>query len=192
MKTYTIFGLFIILLLSGCSSSQWVDSSYYDDDLYYTPKSKPVVVDDSYAPIEQSKELKKEDRKEFNQLKSEYNKSELAVEDNRNFSQIQSDYLGLLSNDSISQMDTLVYYNEETGYWVDGFDGSSMDQDYAERLIKFHGPFNGIPYWSPLYNDMVYFNYWDWNVYVDGDYAYAFPTWSNPWYHNYRYNDGFN
>ncbi|MCU4175011.1 hypothetical protein [Carboxylicivirga sp. N1Y90] len=191
MKLRSLLSLLALSLLAACSSTQWTDSSYYEDDIYYRPQSSPMTVSDDYIPVKEDKEVKKQDKKDFNELTRDYQKTEFAQEDNRNFSQIQNEYLTLLSNDSIQETDSLVYYNEETGYWVNGFQGGQMDQDYAERMIRFHGPFNGIPYWSPLYNDMVYFNNWDWNVYVDGNYAYAFPSWTSPMYNNYRFNYGY-
>lgn len=74
----------------------------------------------------------------------------------------------------------------EYGDWVNGFNGSDTDYEYASRLLRFHNPRYAIPVGSSLYWDLVYGPAsFDWNVYSDGSWAYAFPTWSNPWYWNY-------
>lgn len=87
---------------------------------------------------------------------------------------------------------------EEEGEWLRGFEGSQEDYEYATRLIRFRSPRVAVPVSSPLYWDIVYsWSPFDWNVYIDGSYAYAFPTWSNPawwswhydpWYWNYGWN----
>ena len=80
-------------------------------------------------------------------------------------------------------------YNER-GEWVNGFEGSQDDYEYAMRIIRFRSPAYAIPISSPLYWDVVYgaFPSWDWNVYDDGLYAYVFPTFSNPLWWDWRWN----
>ena len=76
------------------------------------------------------------------------------------------------------------------GEWVGGsFDGSADDYEYATRIIRFRNPRYAIPISSPLYFDVVYgLNTWDWNVYYDGFYAYAFPTFTNRLWWDWRFN----
>lgn len=78
------------------------------------------------------------------------------------------------------------------GQWVNGFDGSQDDYEYAVRMIRFRNPAYAIPVSSPLYWDVVYgmgaFPSWDWNVYDDGLYAYVFPTFSNRLWWDWRFN----
>ena len=90
--------------------------------------------------------------------------------------------------------DTL-YINEKEddgldGEWVNGeFEGSQDDYEYATRIIRFRNPRYAISISSPLYWDVVYgLNSWDWNVYTDGLYAYAFPTFTNRLWWDWRYN----
>ncbi len=76
----------------------------------------------------------------------------------------------------------------EYGEWVNSFNGSQDDYEYASRLLRFHNPRFAIPVGSSLYWDLVYGpGSFDWNVYSDGAWAYAFPTWSNPGYWNWRW-----
>lgn len=73
--------------------------------------------------------------------------------------------------------------------WVNGFEGSDSDYEYAMRIIRFRNPRYAIPVSSPLYWDVVYggalWPSWDWNIYDDGLYAYVFPTSSNWYYWDY-------
>ena len=95
--------------------------------------------------------------------------------------------------DFTAQGDTL-YIDEQVddgldGEWVGGFDGSQDDYEYATRIIRFRNPRYAIPVSSPLYFDVVYgLNTWDWNVYYDGLYAYAFPTFTNRLWWDWRFN----
>ena len=93
-----------------------------------------------------------------------------------------------------AQNDTL-YIDERKndglkGEWVGGeFNGSADDYEYATRIIRFRNPRYAISISSPIYFDVVYgLNTWDWNVYTDGFYAYAFPTFSNPLWWDWRFN----
>ena len=87
-------------------------------------------------------------------------------------------------NDFVMEDDTL-YIKEKAvpdpdGEWVNGFDGSEDDYEYAMRIVRFRNPRYAVSISSPYYWDIVYgLNSWDWNVYTDGMYAYAFPTFSN-------------
>lgn len=91
------------------------------------------------------------------------------------------------------QSDTLYIQEKpygERGEWVNGFEGSQDDYEYAMRIVRFRSPRYAIPVSSPLYWDVVYgaFPSWDWNVYDDGLYAYVFPTYSNPLWWDWRWN----
>lgn len=81
------------------------------------------------------------------------------------------------------------YDQDLDGTWVNGFDGTNDDYEYATRLIRFRNPRFAISISSPYYWDVVYgLNSWDWNVYDDGMYAYAFPTFSNRLWWDWRFN----
>lgn len=72
--------------------------------------------------------------------------------------------------------------------WVNGFNGSQSDYEYSKRLIRYNSPNLSIHISSPYYWDIVYgLSSYDWNVYVDGNYAYAFPTFSNPMWWDWRF-----
>lgn len=81
-------------------------------------------------------------------------------------------------------------YNER-GEWVNGFDGSKSDYEYAMRIVRFRNPRYAIPVSSPLYWEVIYgLPSWEWNVFNDGFYAYVFPTYSNSLWWDWRYSWG--
>ena len=195
MKKILLLSATALFILSGCATYQMNNASVYEDDLYYNPSDKPLAIAESYSSLPApEKEIRKQDNKTYSQLKSSYQQSAVAKEheDLRDFSGIQQEYTQLLTDDSVEEVDTMLYYNEETGYWVNDYEGSEMDRDYAERLAKFHGPFVGIPYWSPLYNEVIFGSGFDYNVYVEGDYAIVVPEWYSPYYYNWRYRSPYN
>ena len=80
------------------------------------------------------------------------------------------------------------YENQESGHYLNGFNGSESDKEYAERIRRFHNPKYTIFIGDPRYNDIYFLNSSDWNVYVDDSYAYVTPTWTNPYWWNYSIN----
>ena len=102
--------------------------------------------------------------------------------DNRENSAITSDTPFVVgeANDSTEN-------NQEQGHYLNGFKGTQSDQEYAERIRRFHNPKYEIFIGDPRYNDIYFLNDNDWNVYIDGSYAYVTPTWTNPAWWNYNY-----
>ena len=98
------------------------------------------------------------------------------------------------SRDNTFSMENDTLYIEEKPYnergeWVSGFEGSQSDYEYAMRIVRFRNPRYAIPVSSPLYWEVVYtLPSWEWNVFDDGYYAYAFPTYTNPLWWNWRFN----
>lgn len=96
------------------------------------------------------------------------------------------------SRDNTFSMENDTLYIEEKPYnergeWVNGFEGTQSDYEYAMRIVRFRNPRYAIPVSSPLYWDVVYsLPSWEWNVFNDGLYAYAFPTYSNPLWWDWR------
>lgn len=75
----------------------------------------------------------------------------------------------------------------DEGYYIGGFKGSNSDLEYAERIRRFHNPRYSIHISDPGWNDIYFLNSWDWNVYVDGSYAWVTPTWTNNLWFDYHY-----
>lgn len=173
MKKIVLLSL-VALCMCGSLIAQSVD-----DDLYYTPSKKDVKnkvqVKETASASTKGTVVVVKDRKGNTRDVDEYN---------RRYS--SSDYNFAQENDTL--------YIEERiddgldGEWIGGFDGSEDDFEYATRIIRFRNPRYAISISSPLYWDVVYgFNSWDWNVYTDGIYAYAFPTYTNRLWWDWRY-----
>ena len=80
----------------------------------------------------------------------------------------------------------------EQGEWVNGFQGSQEDYDYAMRIIRFRSPSFAVSVSSPYYWDIISLGYSaNWNVFDTGLYAFAFPTYVNNWWWDWRYNSMF-
>lgn len=175
----------------------WAMAQSVDDDLYFIPKKK----------AEKKEEVKKEVKVVVPQKQNMTTVyaapgSTVVVKDVkgkvRDVDEYNRRYTSRENNFSMEN-DTL-YIEEkplnERGEWVNGFEGSQDDYEYAMRIVRFRNPRYAIPVSSPLYWDVVYGAYpsWDWNVYDDGLYAYAFPTYTNrlwwDWRFNYPYGGG--
>lgn len=167
-----------------------------DDDLYYVPtkKEKKVVVEEKNAtPTSETVVVK---TNAPTTVYSSTGNTTVVVKDRKGNVRDVDEYNRRYTskeNDFVMDNDTL-YIEEKAvpdleGEWVDGFDGSQDDYEYATRIIRFRNPRYAISISSPLYWDVVYgLNTWDWNVYTDGLYAYAFPTFTNPLWWDWRYN----
>lgn len=80
----------------------------------------------------------------------------------------------------------------EQGEWINGFEGSQEDYDYAMRIIRFRSPSFAVSVSSPYYWDIISLGYTTgWNVFDTGLYAFAFPTFTNNWWWDWRYNSMF-
>lgn len=176
--------LLVLLVLSALPLR-----SIAQDDLYFVPKKKvekkvttgtpaKVVVDDKaptsvYKP-QSTPVVVKDVTGEVRDL-DEYNRRYTSRDNTFEF-----------DNDTL-------YINEkpfnERGEWVNGFEGTQDDYEYAMRIIRFRNPRYAIPISSPIYWDVVYsLPSWEWNVFNDGYYAYAFPTFTNTLWWDWRWN----
>ena len=163
-----------------------------NDDLYYVPSKDS----EKTTVREKAPEAKKEVKKEVNTNVYVAPGSKVVIQDRKGNTRDVDEYNRRYSskeNDFVLQNDTLYVKEKEEpeldGEWVNGFTGSEDDYEYAERIIRFRNPRFAIHISSPLYWDIVYgVNSWDWNVYTDGFYAYAFPTYTNRLWWDWRFN----
>ena len=161
-----------------------------DDDLYFVPSK------DKKEKKETTPEKKEPKRQVTTNIYTSPGTT-VVVQDRKGKTRDVDEYnrrYDARENEFVMENDTL-YIKEKAqpdleGEWVTGeFDGSQEDYEYAERIIRFRNPRFAISISSPLYWDVVYGpNSWNWNVYTDGMYAYAFPTFSNPLWWDWRYN----
>ena len=177
----------VTMLLAGLP---WLVMAQSTDDLYYLPK----------------KETKKETklpgtpvrRTEVQTVTRNQPASTVVVKDVKgNVRDVDEYNRRYTSRDNTFTMQNDTLYVEEKPYnergeWVNGFEGSQSDYEYAMRIVRFRSPRYAIPVSSPLYWDVVYggaaFPSWEWNVFDDGMYAYVFPSSSNPLWWDWRWN----
>ena len=170
-----------------------------DDDLYFVPskqkeKSKQKVADDRGSDNQEKMIVV-----DGNPTSTAYDKlgnTTIVVKDQEGNLMDVDEYNRRYSSkryNFIQSNDTL-YVEEKNngglnGEWVNDFDGSKEDFEYATRILRFRSPRLAVSISSPYYWDIVYgAGAFDWNVYSDGYYAYAFPTISNSLYWSWRYN----
>ena len=191
-----VLTLFLMVGIIGSASAQ-------HDDLYFVPKKKKV------EQVEEKPVVRKVEKAEDETLSATAAPAKLLEMDedtyNRRGSYLteQGDAVSEFAMDEegfvlITEEGDTMWMNTDTlrltrvmddKGWVNGFDGSDSDYEYAMRIIRFRSPRYAIPVSSPLYWDVVYggalWPSWEWNVYDDGVYAYVFPTRSNWYYWDY-------
>lgn len=170
----------------------WFALAQSNDDLYFIPKKEKKT---------EVKQRTQTVREQALPRTTQSTPGTIVVRDadgkTRNVDEYNRRYTARDNNFSVAN-DTLYVdekpYDEQGGEWVNGFDGTQDDYEYAMRIVRFRSPRYAIPVSSPLYWDVVYgggaFPSWDWNVYDDGMYAYVFPTFSNPMWWDWRWSWG--
>lgn len=167
-----------------------------DDDLYYVPTKKKEKVTQNEQKKVQTAETVVVKSDAPTTVYAGKGNTTVVVRDRKGRTRDVDEYNRRYdSRDyAFSQENDTLYIDEKPydgldGEWVNGFDGSQDDYEYATRIIRFRNPRYAISVSSPLYWDVVYgLNSWDWNVYTDGLYAYAFPTFTNRLWWDWRYN----
>lgn len=169
-----------------------------EDDLYYTPskKSKTTGVENTRSESAKRSIQVSADNVVVNSsaptavvVRDSKGRVRNVDEYNRRYN--SSDYNYSSDNDTLYiDEKSNVDRNANNGQWVSDFQGTEDDYEYANRIVRFRNPRYAIPISSPLYWDIVYglgYNSWDWNVYYDDFYAYAFPTFTNRLWSDWRF-----
>ena len=128
-----------------------------EDDLYFIPKKK----------AEKKEEVKQEvkvavPQKQNNTTVYAAPGSTVVVKDVKgNMRDVDEYNRRYTSRDNTFSMENDTLYIEEKplnerGEWVNGFEGSQDDYEYAMRIVRFRNPRYAIPVSSPLYWDVVY------------------------------------
>ncbi len=185
MKKIAFISMWLVML-------PWVvKAQTVEDDLYFVPKKNKK------KEVVQKQKTEQKSTISLQELKEQQNVSNIVVRDRNGNARDVDEYNRRYSakQNTFSVVNDTLYIDEREdsdleGEWINGFDGSEMDYEYATRIIRFRNPRYAIPVSSPLYWDIVYAqNYtpWDWNVYTDGFYAYMFPTFSNSLWWDWNY-----
>ena len=200
----------VLLTLMALGIPLVLSAQNVNDDLYYVPSSKKevktqekkeVLVKDKNS-VPSSIIVKSSTPEVSNEAavidETEYRTDEVTtvapIDDIDAYNRRSSTYGNAEStkNKSVATTTTTrkkVVDDDLDGEWIGGFNGTVSDYEYATRIIRFRNPRFAISISSPLYWDVVYgLTSWDWNVYVDGLYAYAFPTFSNRLWWDWRWN----
>ena len=153
MKTKK-FALLIILsmLVTGFAGA---GSYIVEDDIYYNPNDKNPVVE----------KKEKEAQKEL-QEKAAVKKTLMATSDNHFRDVDEYNRRGessdmTLEDIAANQKEDYVEYNVvdengDDGYYLNGFNGSDSDYEYALRIRRFHNPKFVVSVSDPFYSD-IYF-----------------------------------
>lgn len=168
-----------------------------DDDLYFIPKKKA----DKKEEVKQEVKVVVPQKRNTTTVYAAPGSTVVVKDVKGNMRDVDEYNRRYTSRENNFSMENDTLYIEEKplnerGEWVNGFEGSQNDYEYAMRIVRFRNPRYAIPVSSPLYWDVVYGAYpsWDWNVYDDGLYAYVFPTYTNrlwwDWRFNYPYGGG--
>lgn len=189
----SILSLSVFLMLSSAAFAQ----GYYDD-MYYTPSEDNEKTEEEVSFLEQDygSGNVSDYNNDYNVYsdKSDYNSGNTVAgrdvdEYNRRYS-YSPEGKDSVSGKSPKKVSESYYVADDCPDegWVNGFNGSQSDYEYSTRIIRMSNPSLAIHISSPYYWDVVYgSSSFDWNVYVDGNYAYAFPTFSNPLWWDWRF-----
>ena len=182
--------LLITWMLVGIIAS----ASAQHDDLYFVPKKKnktekkEEVLSESSTAVVPTNQLEM-DEDAYNRRSSYLTEQGDVLSE---FAMSDAGFVLITEEGDTMWMDTdtlrLTRVQDDEG-WINGFEGSDSDYEYAMRIVRFRNPRYAIPVSSPLYWDVVYggamWPSWEWNIYDDGTYAYVFPTSSNWHYWDY-------
>lgn len=186
----------------------WLAMAQSNDDLYFIPKKQKkvekkekvgmvprTVMNETVNELPAGTTFVVKDVKGNVRDVDEYNRRYTSKDYTFSKEKVESDDESLLNSGTAAGtalVATAKPYGER-GEWVDGFDGTDTDYEYAMRLVRFKNPRYMIPVSSPLYWEVVNgaFCSWDWNVYDDGLYAYVFPTYTNRLWWDWRFSPGF-
>lgn len=186
---YTTATMSALIAFTGCADMGIVNPYALGDDLYHGYEQTPTATTE---PIDEHiiyNSTGEERTEAYNKRIAAYNEQHKQPEvDSRDFSSIQAQYSDqataanqseiLTTSQLLDSIDwSKVEVNEVDGLWLDGFWGSDWDRDYAERLIRFHGPMTSLSYYSPIVNAARYSG--DWNIYVSNTGTYLFPRWGS-------------
>ena len=162
-----------------------------NDDLYFIPKKKTEKKETTGTP---AKVVIESEKKAPTTVYASPGSTVVVKDVKGNTRDVDEYNRRYTSRDNTFTMENDTLYIEEKPYnergeWVNGFEGSQSDYEYAMRIVRFRNPRFAIPVSSPLYWDVVYtLPSWEWNVFDDGLYAYAFPTYTNSLWWDWRYN----
>lgn len=186
-----------------------VAQSYYvEDDIYYSPDDKNPVIEqvrqEREATNTPTKTVAIVTKNEKSPSTTTQSKTPSGIENERDIDEYNRRYsstdkdttvvddgtvtgtIFAYNSDQVAPGDTL-YVQLEDGYYLNDFNGSLSDYQYTVQIHRFYDPKYTVSISDPAYSSIYMLDSNDWNVYIDGSYAWVTPTWSNPWYWSYTW-----
>ena len=179
MKTFYI-PLLAVFVLGACSSMQTMNASI-EDDIYYVPNQKPLMVKEVETITGQKIDMTAPAAR--SNYSDNYAASESAVVINRQRGTAEKVSTSELAaqaeyvlNDPYAPETTTLYTN--SGYWIGGFKGNDSDMQEAARIInQYPEGFGFIANGQDIALNLSFSP--DWNVYTDNGRYWWFPSSSN-------------
>lgn len=176
----------MLTAFAGCTLAFAQSRFIPEDDIYYQPNETNKVVESKKATSQKEQPA---------HARTMYVSSGAATTDSRDVDEYNRRYAPeyeetvepVSTPRNIESEVQVIYENPDKGYYLNGFSGNNSDYEYAERIRKFHNPKFTVHFSDPNFTDIYFLNSSDWNVYIDDNYAWVTPTWTNPVYWNYMW-----
>lgn len=175
MRTFLYSIIALAVIASSCSTSRTLSSSM-EDDIYYVPGKKPLVVKEVESITGQNISM--------NQTSPAHNTAsdnqsvvinrKTGKAENISMSQLSAQAEQQLANNN--EIDATIY--ENTGYWLGDFKGSESDLEEAARIInQYPQGFGSVANGLDIATNLSFSP--DWNVYTDNGRFWWFPSSTN-------------
>lgn len=180
MKSVVYISLAFVVSLSSCYSSRSLSNSI-EDDIYYVPGSKPLIVKEVEAETGQQIQMSRpaEETASHPGIPTPAPTTTTINGQRGTTEQISTPTLASRAEAALAATGTTreVIY-ENTGYWVGGFKGSKSDLQEAARIIaQYPEGFGYIANGQEIAMDLSFSP--DWNVYTDNGRYWWFPSYTN-------------
>lgn len=179
MKLSVYIFLASAVFLSSCYTSRSLSSSM-EDDIYYVPGDKPLIVKEVETQTGQNIEM--------NEPQSSYapfgkegtgNTAFVVNREKGTTERVNTAELASRAEAELAAADEVneILY-ENTGYWIGGFKGSESDMREAARIIsRYPDGFGYIANGQDIAINLSFSP--DWNVYTDNGRYWWFPSYTN-------------
>lgn len=163
----------LAVLLSACSSTQTLSRSM-EDDIYYVPGEKPLMVKEVENMTGESIHMDTPSR-DYSSGSGTVMNRQRGTSETVTTSELMAQAENLLNDPSAAAQTTLY---ENSGYWIGGFKGNDSDLAEAARIINQYPEGFGFISNGPDIALNLSFSP-DWNVYTENGRYWWFPSSSN-------------
>ncbi|WP_251622127.1 hypothetical protein [Odoribacter lunatus] len=180
MRTRCYVSVLTLFFAWSCSSMQTMSTSI-EDDIYYAPNKKPLMVKEVESVTGQNIDMYAQaNRESYSERYPEDNSAVVINRQRVRTEQISTSELAAHAEsvllDPMSAQTTILY--ENTGYWIGGFNGTNSDLQEAARIIsQYPEGFGFVANGQDIAMNLSFSP--EWNVYTDNGRYWWFPTSSN-------------